>query len=91
MEENRESIGPSQSVLLFPEICLGHALERPLERPLERFEWQFRHQSDDPIRLQDLETLSRRDTTQIYTMIRPSHLKRVVSFYEEPARRMLTS
>jgi integrase/recombinase XerC len=34
---------------------------------------------------------ARIDTTQIYTMIRPSHLKQVVSFYEEPARRMLTS
>ncbi|MEO8339982.1 MAG: tyrosine-type recombinase/integrase, partial [Nitrospirota bacterium] len=30
-------------------------------------------------------------TTQAYTMIRPSHLKQVVSFYEEPTRRMLTS
>ena len=34
---------------------------------------------------------ARIDTTQIYTMIRPSRLKQVVSFYEEPARRMLTS
>ena len=34
---------------------------------------------------------ARIDTTQIYTMIRPAHLKQVVSFYEEPARRMLTS
>ena len=34
---------------------------------------------------------ARIDTTQIYTMIRPSQLKQVVSFYEEPARRMLTS
>ena len=34
---------------------------------------------------------ARIDTTQIYTMIRPSHLKQVVSFYEEPARRMQTS
>ena len=34
---------------------------------------------------------SRIDTTQIYTMIRPTRLKQVVSFYEEPARRMLTS
>jgi site-specific recombinase XerD len=34
---------------------------------------------------------ARIDTTQIYTMIRPSHLKQVVSFYEEPARRILTS
>src|SRR5207302_9850075 len=34
---------------------------------------------------------ARIDTTQIYTMIRPSHLKQVVSFYEEPARRMLQS
>ena len=33
---------------------------------------------------------ARIDTTQIYTMIRPSHLKQVVSFYEELARRMLT-
>jgi integrase/recombinase XerC len=29
------------------------------------------------------------DTTQIYTMIRPAQLKQAVSFYEEPARRML--
>lgn len=34
---------------------------------------------------------ARIDTTQIYTMIRPSHLKQVVLFYEEPARQMLTS
>lgn len=34
---------------------------------------------------------ARIDTTQIYTMIRPSQLKQVVSFYEAPARRMLTS
>ena len=34
---------------------------------------------------------SRIDTTQIYTMIRPTRLKQVVSFYEEPARRMLRS
>ena len=34
---------------------------------------------------------ARIDTTQIYTMIRPTRLKQVVSFYEEPARRMLTS
>ena len=34
---------------------------------------------------------ARIDTIQIYTMIRPSRLKQVVSFYEEPARRMLTS
>jgi len=31
------------------------------------------------------------DTTQIYTMIRPAQLKQAVSFYEEPARRMLAS
>jgi hypothetical protein len=31
------------------------------------------------------------DTTQIYTMIRPAQLKQAVSFYEEPARRMLES
>jgi site-specific recombinase XerD len=29
------------------------------------------------------------DTKQIYTMIRPAQLKQAVSFYEEPARRML--
>ena len=34
---------------------------------------------------------ARIDTTQIYTMIRPSHLKQVVSFYEEPATRVETS
>ncbi|HSF66128.1 MAG TPA: tyrosine-type recombinase/integrase [Nitrospiraceae bacterium] len=34
---------------------------------------------------------ARIDTTQIYTMIRPSQLKQVVSFYGAPARRMLTS
>ena len=32
---------------------------------------------------------ARIDTTQIYTMIRPAQLKQAVSFYEEPARRML--
>jgi len=31
------------------------------------------------------------DTTQIYTMIRPAQLKQAVSFYEEPARRMLAT
>ena len=30
-----------------------------------------------------------RYSTQIYTMIRPAQLKQAVSFYEEPARRML--
>ncbi len=34
---------------------------------------------------------ARIDTTQIYTMIRPAQLKQAVSFYEEPARRMLES
>jgi len=34
---------------------------------------------------------ARIDTTQIYTMIRPAQLKQAVSFYEEPARRMLAS
>ena len=34
---------------------------------------------------------ARIDTTQIYTRIRPSHLKQAVSFYEEPAKRMLAS
>ena len=34
---------------------------------------------------------ARIDTTQIYTMIRPSQLKQAVSFYEEPARQMLAS
>jgi len=29
------------------------------------------------------------DTMQIYTMIRPAQLKQAMSFYEEPARRML--
>jgi hypothetical protein len=32
---------------------------------------------------------ARIDTTQIYTMIRPLKLKQAVSFYEEPARRLL--
>jgi len=32
---------------------------------------------------------ARIDTTQIYTMIRPAQLKQAVTFYEEPARRML--
>lgn len=32
---------------------------------------------------------ARIDTTQIYAQIRPAHLKQAVSFYEEPARRML--
>ncbi len=32
---------------------------------------------------------SRMDTTQIYASIRPQHLKRAVSFYEEQAGRML--
>ncbi|MDK2741584.1 MAG: tyrosine-type recombinase/integrase [Nitrospira sp. BO4] len=34
---------------------------------------------------------ARIDTTQIYTMIRPAQLKQAVSFYEEPARRILAS
>jgi len=32
---------------------------------------------------------ARIDTTQIYTSIRPSQLKRAVDFYEEKAARML--
>ena len=32
---------------------------------------------------------ARIDTTQIYTSIRPSQLKRAVGFYEEKAARML--
>ncbi|MDE3018494.1 MAG: tyrosine-type recombinase/integrase, partial [Nitrospirota bacterium] len=32
---------------------------------------------------------ARIDTSQIYTRIRPAHLKQAVSFYEGPARRML--
>ena len=59
----------------------------------------FRHGVAMEVRVQqhDLEQVrallghARIDTTQIYTMIRPSQLKQVVSFYEEPVRRILTS
>ena len=34
---------------------------------------------------------ARIDTTQVYTAIRPAHLKRAVAFYEEGAERVLAT
>jgi hypothetical protein len=36
------------------------------------------------------EDLQRLDTTQVYTSIKPSQLKRAVSFYETKATKMLS-
>jgi len=45
------------------------------------------HHDLEPVR--ELMGHSRMDTTQVYASIRPAQLKRVVSFYEEQATRML--
>ena len=70
-----------------PATCVGTALRLNLRHGVAM---EVLEQQHDLEQVRALLGHARIDTTQIYTMIRPSQLKQVVSFYEEPARRILT-